>query len=66
MDISVREASGAQSAPSVSDAAATTSNADESSTPTELVPRASWAAVYQEKAQLEEELRGSQYISALS
>jgi mitotic spindle assembly checkpoint protein MAD1 len=55
--LSVLEASGAHSASSASDAAATTSNADESSTPTELVPRASWAAVCQEKTQLEEELR---------
>jgi len=53
--LSTLEASGAQSAASVSDA--TTTNAESSSTTTELVPRASWAAVCQEKAQLEEELR---------
>jgi hypothetical protein len=36
---------------------ATDTAGDRSSTMTELVPRASWAAVCQEKAQLEDELR---------
>jgi mitotic spindle assembly checkpoint protein MAD1 len=49
------EASGAQNAASVS--IPMTTDAESSSTTTELVPRASWAAVCQEKAQLEEELR---------
>src|SRR5579863_1621414 len=48
--------SGEQGASSTSDAA-TTSNAGVSGTATGLVPRASWVAVCQEKAQLEEELR---------
>jgi len=50
--LSALEASGAHSVPPATDTAA-----DRSSTTTELVPRASWAAVCQEKAQLEDELR---------
>ena len=45
-------ASGIHTAPSAIDTAAA-----RSSTTTELVPRASWAAVIQEQAQLEDELR---------
>ena len=52
--LSALEASGRHTAPSAIDTAAA---AARSSTTTELVPRASWAAVCQEKAQLEDELR---------
>ncbi len=50
--LSTLEASGTHSVPPATDTAA-----DRSSTTAELVPRASWAAVCQEKAQLEDELR---------
>ena len=54
--LSALEASGRHTAPSAIDTAAAAAAA-RSSTTTELVPRASWAAVCQEKAQLEDELR---------
>src|SRR5713226_7932460 len=50
--LSTLEASGTHSVPPDTDTAA-----DRSSMMTELVPRASWAAFCQEKAQLEDELR---------
>jgi mitotic spindle assembly checkpoint protein MAD1 len=61
--LSALEASGTHTAPSAIDITAATAAA-RSSTTTELVPRASWAAVCQGKDQLEDELRLRQVFVA--
>ena len=55
--LSTLETSGAHSVPAPTAGAVNATGPGTTTTATELVPRASWAAVCEEKAQLEEELR---------